>query len=127
MTNKASRVTERLQHIREAIQNAKNDLGGLTKDQFLADGKTQRAVIESITVIGESANSIMHLAPRLEQQSPDLWQHFQDVYDMRIILTHGYFRVDLSVVWDTIKNDLPKLEALLGGVDIRNGDDDGGS
>jgi hypothetical protein len=76
MTSKASRVTERLQHIRGAIENAKNDLGALTKEQFLADGKTQRAVIESIMVIGESANSIMRLAPHLEQQSPDLWQHF---------------------------------------------------
>jgi uncharacterized protein with HEPN domain len=40
---------------------------------------------------------------------------------MRIILTHEYFRVDLSVVWDTIKNDLPKLPALLGGIDSQNG------
>jgi uncharacterized protein with HEPN domain len=78
MTSKASRVTERLQHIRGAIENAKNDLGALTKEQFLADGKTQRAVIES-------------------------------------------FRVNLSVVWNTIKNDLPKLQALLGGIDSQNG------
>jgi uncharacterized protein with HEPN domain len=28
-------------------------------------------------------------------------------------LTHEYFRVDAAVVWDTIKNDLPKLEALI--------------
>jgi uncharacterized protein with HEPN domain len=24
-----------------------------------------------------------------------------------------YFRVDVAVVWDTIKNDIPKLEALI--------------
>jgi uncharacterized protein with HEPN domain len=41
---------------------------------------------------------------------------FKDAYDMRIILTHEYFRVDVAVVWDTIKNDFPGLEALLGSV-----------
>lgn len=113
MRGKAGRVPERLQDIRDAIENARNDLGSLTKEQFLADGKTQRAVIEGIIVIGEAANNVMRLAPHLEQQIPDVWQHFKDVYDMRIILTHEYFRVDAAVVWDTIKNDFPKLESLL--------------
>ncbi len=61
MRGKAGRVPDRLQDIREAIGNARNDLGSLTKEQFLADGKTQRAVIESIIVIGEAANNVSGL------------------------------------------------------------------
>lgn len=113
MRNRAGRLPERLLDVREAIANTRNDLGVMTKEQFLADGKTQRAVIESIIVIGEAANNIMRLAPHIEQQAPDAWLHLKDAYDMRIILTHEYFRVDVSVVWDTIRSDLPKLEALL--------------
>jgi uncharacterized protein with HEPN domain len=113
MSKKARRLPERIDDIREAIGNARNDLGALTKEQFLADGKTQRAVIESIIVIGESANSIMRLDPTIEQSNPDAWLHLKDAYDMRIVLTHEYFRVDASVVWETIRNDLPRLEALL--------------
>ena len=64
-------------------------------------------------VIGESANSIMRMDPSLESTNPEIWQHFRDVYDMRIILTHEYFRVDAAVVWDTIQKDLPLLESLL--------------
>jgi uncharacterized protein with HEPN domain len=72
MTSKASRVTERLQHIRGAIENAKNDLGALTKEQFLADGKTQRAVIESF--IGESVRCLEHDQERpSEAASPARW------------------------------------------------------
>lgn len=119
MRNKAGRIPERLQDIREAIRNAENDLGTLTKEQFLADGKTQRAVIESIIVIGEAANNVMRVAPQLEQDSPVIWQHLRDVYDMRIVLTHEYFRVDAGVVWDTVKSDLGKLEALLDGVGVQ--------
>lgn len=123
MSNKSRRVPDRIQDIREALGNAQSDLGALTKEQFLLDGKTQRAVIESIIVIGESANHIMRLDPRIEHRNPEAWLHFRDVYDMRIVLTHEYFRVDASVVWDTVKNDLPKLDALLDSITSSN---DGG-
>jgi uncharacterized protein with HEPN domain len=122
MRNKAGRVPERLLDIQESIDNARNDLGALTKEQFLTDGKTQRAVIESIIVIGESANNVMRLAPELERNSPVAWQYFKDAYDMRIILAHEYFRVDVAVVWDTVKNDLPKLESSLASISITKED-----
>ncbi len=120
MTDKSHRVPDRIRDIQEAIKNAREDIGGLSKEGFLQDGKTQRAVIESIIVIGEAANSITRLDPGVEQRHPDLWQHLRDVYDVRIVLTHEYFRVDAAVVWDTVRNDLPTLETLLRAVG--NGD-----
>jgi len=124
MSNKSRRVPERIQDIREALGNAQSDLGNLTKAQFLLDGKTQRAEIESIIVIGESANNIMRLDPSIEQRNHEAWLHFRDVYDMRIVLTHEYFRIDASVVWETAKNDLPKLEALLDSITSGSGGGD---
>ena len=32
---------------------------------------------------------------------------------MRNRLIHEYFRVDLTTVWDTVRNDLPRLIALV--------------
>lgn len=113
MKDKARRIPERLQDMREAIANARDDLGALTKEEFLADGKTQRAVIESLIVIGEAAKLVMRLDPDLERRDPSAWQQFRDAYDMRIVLTHEYFRVDAAVVWETVKNDLPQLNALV--------------
>lgn len=86
----------------------------------MADGKTQRAVIESIIVMGEAANNVMRLAPELELRSPELWQHLKDVCDMRNLVTHSYFRVDVGVVWGTVKDDLPNFESLLKDVSIEN-------
>ena len=34
----------------------------------------------------------------------------QVAYEMRNALAHGYFQIDLEIVWTTIQNDLPKLE-----------------
>jgi uncharacterized protein with HEPN domain len=102
-----------MQDMLEAIGNVRADLGEISKTEFLTDGKTQRAVIESLIVIGEAANKITQIEPSIQQVAPVLWQHFRDAYDMRIILTHEYFRVDAGVVWTTIKNSLPLLEAQL--------------
>lgn len=55
----------------------------------------------------------MRLDPDLENRAPDAWRQFRDAYDMRIVLTHEYFRVDAAVVWETVKNDLPQLNALV--------------
>jgi uncharacterized protein with HEPN domain len=106
-------IPDRIGDIREAIGNARSDIGSLNRDQFLADTKTQRAVIEGIIVIGEAANNIMRLDPTLETRRPELWKHLRDSYDMRILPTHEYFRVDPTIIWDTIHNDFPKLDSLL--------------
>ena len=31
-------------------------------------------------------------------------------YDMRNLLAHGYYKVDVNVVWKTIERDLPYLQ-----------------
>jgi uncharacterized protein with HEPN domain len=113
MTRTPRRVPDRIQDMLEAIGNVKSDLGDMRKEDFLVDGKTQRAIIESLIVIGEAANKIMQLDPAIQQSAPMLWQQLRDAYDMRIILTHEYFRVDAGIVWTTIQNNLPLLEAQL--------------
>jgi uncharacterized protein with HEPN domain len=37
---------------------------------------------------------------------------------MRNLLAHGYFKVDLKIVWKTIENDLPVLKQQL--IDAKN-------
>ena len=102
--------------IREAIYNIRTDIGAATECEFLADGKTLRAVTKGIADIGEAANQIMQVTPGLAQANPDSWAHLKRVYAMRNVLSHGYFRTDASVVWDTVNNHLPKLEKLLDGI-----------
>ena len=94
----ARRVSDRVGHMLEAIENIRADIGQLSQAQFLADGKTQRAVIESIVVLGEAASRVMQLMPSINESQPQLWQQFRDAADMRNLLTHEYFRVDASTL-----------------------------
>ena len=113
MTRKPRSLPERSRDMLEAISNIESDIGAMSKDEFLSDGKTQRAVIEGLIVIGEAGNTIMRLDSALQEANSALWQQFRDAYEMRIILTHEYFRVDASVVWTTVQDHLPVLKAQL--------------
>jgi len=123
MSKAARRISERLLDMQQAIEHIQSDLGDLQRDGFLRDGKTQRAVVESLIVIGEAAHSILRADPALERTHPELWLQFRDSYGMRIILTHEYFRIDAALVWDTIQNDLPQLERLLKASPLSHGSD----
>lgn len=113
MNRDPRRAIDRAHDILDAIDNINHDLGALSREAFLSDGKTQRAVIEGFIVVGEAANRLCDLLPALENESPELWAHLRDAYDMRIILTHEYFRVDAGIVWETIQQELPVLKALV--------------
>lgn len=113
MSRDPRRALDRAQDMLDAIANIQNDLGGLSKDAFLEDGKTQRAVIEGFIVVGEASNRLCDLRPDLEVGDFDLWAHLRDAYDMRNVLTHEYFRVDAGIVWETVLQELPALQAML--------------
>jgi uncharacterized protein with HEPN domain len=116
MTDKTRRAADWVSDIRDAIRNIQGDIGVLTKLEFSHDGKSQRAVIKSLTDIGEAANSIMELVPSLQQSMPEIWQHLKEVYATRIRLTHHYHRTNPNIVFETVKNSLPELEQFIQGI-----------
>ena len=113
MTDKRRRISDWLRDIRQAIDYAKEDVGAMSKAEFLADGKTQRAVIESIIVIGEASNRVMRQEPSIETANPVLWIQLREAHQMRNLITHEYHRADAAVVWDTVKIDLPSMDGLV--------------
>ena len=55
-------------------------------------------------IIGEA---IGKLPEPLKKQHPEIY--WQDIKDFRNLLIHEYFGVDLEIVWNTLKQDLPSL------------------
>lgn len=81
--------------------------GGLTKDDFLADKRTQHAVIMSIIILGEAATKAMDNYADFTQAHPEVpWRSMRG---MRNRIAHGYFDINLDVVWDTVQIALPSL------------------
>ena len=64
-------------------------------------------MIRNFKIIGEASRNIERVAPDFVTSHPELPLSF--AYDMRNLLAHGYYKVDLGVVWKTIERDLPLL------------------
>ena len=74
---------------------------------FLDDEMVQDAVIRSFEIIGEASHNIEVNFPGFAQAHPELPLAF--AYQMRNAAAHGYFKVDLEIVWKTLNNDLAGL------------------
>lgn len=115
--NKADnpRLADYLQHIRNAILRIGRYVERLDEPRFLADEKTQDAVIRNFEIIDEASNNIVSRFPEFAARHPEIpWLL---AYETRNAVAHGYFKVDLAIVWKTIQGDLPQLgqqiDALL--------------
>ncbi len=106
-----SRLPDYLEHIQQAATDVRAFLEGLGKDDFLADKRTQQAVIMSLIIIGEAATKVMEGYAAFIQAHPEVpWRNMRG---MRNRMAHGYFDINLDVVWETAKEWIPELLAQL--------------
>lgn len=109
-----NRLTDYIGHILEAAQCACSYIEGLSKDDFLADKRTQQAVILNIVVIGEAATKLAKDHPEFVNQHTEVpWRNMKG---MRNRIAHGYFDIDIDIVWDTVQAALPQLIERLKGI-----------
>lgn len=105
------RLPEYLEHMLEALRLALHYVEGLSKEDFFSDKKTQQAVILNIMVIGEAAIQVLNEYPEVAERYPDVpWKQMRG---MRNRMAHGYFDLNLEVVWDTVRQALPRLEQQI--------------
>jgi len=90
-----------------AGRRAMSYVNEMSLNQFLADERTRYAVRMCIAVIGEAANRATTLDPSLKEEFPEF--EAEAAYAMRIIVTHGYFKVDNEIMWRTAKDSVPKI------------------
>jgi len=101
------RLPDYLDHIQQAATDACSFVEGLGKEDFLEDKRTQQAVIMSLIIIGEAATKAMDGYTEFIQAHPEVpWRNMRG---MRNRMAHGYFDIDLDVVWETVQEWLPEL------------------
>lgn len=96
-----------LNHMQQAATDACNFVEGLDKDDFLTDKRTQQAVIMSLVIIGEAATKVIDCYAEFVQSHQEIpWQSMRG---MRNRIAHGYFEINLDIVWGTVQTALPEL------------------
>ena len=93
-----------LRQMLEAIEQALGYIRGKDLSDFQSDQMLQDAVVRKIEVVGEAAK---RLSASFVEQHSDL--PLIEAISIRNKLIHEYDDIDPKIVWDTVKEDLPKL------------------
>jgi uncharacterized protein with HEPN domain len=97
-----------VEDILDAMEKAEILLKNVTYEQFKVDFRINFAVVRALEIVGEATK---RLPMSLRDQYPDIpWKRMAGMRD-RII--HGYDTVDLEVVWDAVKAEIPRVKPLL--------------
>ena len=99
-----------LKHIKDSIEDIENYTKDMEVRSFLAHENVmvQDAVVRKIEIIGEATRN---LSNEFKQKYPDI--PWIDIMDMRNNLIHEYFGVDLELVWEVVKKDIPELKTHI--------------
>lgn len=95
-------------HIKEAIEQIREYISGLTFFAFAESLIVQDAVIRQFEIIGEASK---HLSNEFKEKHKEI--PWKQVASMRDRLVHEYFTVDVELVWETIGKDLPALLSVV--------------
>ena len=94
-----------LNDILDAIEKIFNFIEGMDYEAFLIDEKTREAVARKIEIIGEAAKN---LPSEIREKYANI--DWKGIIGMRIKLSHEYFGISWSMVWETIQKDLSQLK-----------------
>lgn len=97
-----------LHHRLDAVEKITHYIGKLSHSEFIADSLRIDAVLRNFEIIGEASNN---LSDDFKEQHATI--DFRSAIGIRNRLIHGYDDVDLNIVWDTIKDDLPTLKQAI--------------
>jgi uncharacterized protein with HEPN domain len=95
----------------DAARAADAFVRGRTREDLDTDLMPQFALIRAVEVIGEAASRLP-----AEYRAGDPQIPWSVIIGMRNRLIHGYFDVDLNILWETASRDIPSLITELAGL-----------
>lgn len=111
MRKKDLRIPDYVEHMLDAIERIREYTAQLTLEQFESTRVVVDAVVLNLQIVGEAAHNVMLADSVFAAAHPEI--PWQDAYDMRNRISHGYFAIDVRTVWSTLQQDLPQLESAL--------------
>jgi uncharacterized protein with HEPN domain len=91
-----------------AIRKIERYTAGMDEELFRQDEKTVDAVVRNLEILGEATRQ---LPEDFAARHPDV--SWRQIAGLRNRIVHDYFGLDLEMIWELTRRDLPQLQALL--------------
>lgn len=98
----------RLRHMLDATQEAISFAGGRKREDLEGNRMLVLSLVKDIEIIGEAATKV---SDDCRSEHPEI--PWKNIVTMRNRLIHGYFDINLDIVWKTVTEELPGLMILL--------------
>lgn len=91
-----------------AARDAVDFASALTYKEFERSRLHQDAIVKAIEIVGEAASRVSSQTQSAHPQIP-----WRQIVGLRNRLVHAYFEINLTTVWKTVHDDVPRLIAYL--------------
>jgi uncharacterized protein with HEPN domain len=98
----------RLRHMLDAAHDIQTFTQRRPRNDLDTDRQLRFAVVKCLEILGEAAS---HISQEVQAGVPEL--PWPQIIGMRNRMIHGYYDINLDIVWATVQTDLtPLIEAL---------------
>lgn len=94
-----------IEHILSSINAIKEFSKEMNKEKLMSDRLKQSAIVREIEIIGEAVKNI---SENLKDKHPEI--EWKEIVGTRDKMIHHYFGVDLNIIWNIVKINLPDLK-----------------
>lgn len=98
----------RIRHMIDAGREAIAFASGRCREDLNSNRMLVLSLVKSVEIMGEAATKVTE---QLRTDYPDL--PWLELVTMRNRLIHGYFDINLDIVWQTVVTELPPLVEML--------------
>jgi uncharacterized protein with HEPN domain len=99
---------QRVEDILAAIADIQAWTVGKTQTDLESNQILLRAILYSFMIIGEASSNVLESLQGISTEIP--WRLMKD---MRNVMAHEYFQIDVQILWNTITKSLPKVVSQL--------------
>jgi len=97
-----------INHILDAITDIEESIKDISKEKFKKTKDIRDSNIRRIEMIGEAAKNISN---KIKEKHKEI--AWNKIIGTRDKVTHHYFGLDLDIIWNIIKRDLPDLKKKI--------------
>jgi len=97
-----------IEDISESIRLIEKYIGNLSKENLDNNQELKDSIVRRLEIIGEAVKNIPDDFKEKYYEVP-----WKKIAGLRDIIIHAYFNIDLDIMWDIIKKDLPDLKKKI--------------